>query len=208
MRDPVKAAELERVLRLTPFSRTEFNECGELQIAAEVNPIEKARKTILRSFAGFGSASTNSEHATGFRACSNRSGTTPAHDWKNYPDNIKFFLKRLQGVVIENKDYREVLLQHDGPETLHFLDPPYVHNTRNMKRGNAAYAFEFSDQDHIEMAKQVERLKGVVIICGYPSDLYNDLFKNWYQVNRKAFADGGNARIECLWINKKPNTLF
>lgn len=44
MRDPVKAAELERVLRLTPFSRTEFNECGELQIAAEVNPIEKPEK--------------------------------------------------------------------------------------------------------------------------------------------------------------------
>lgn len=205
LRDPVKASELERLLRLTPFSRTEFKECGEIQILNELDPVEKARRTILRSFAGFGSASTNSKYATGFRANANRSGTTPAHDWVNYPNHIESFVKRLQGVVIENKDYREVLRQHDSNETLHFLDPPYVHDTRNMKRGNAAYEYEFSDQNHIDMAKEVEQLKGCVIICGYESELYKSLFKKWHLFKRKAYADGASQRIECLWINKKPN---
>jgi len=151
LRDPVSAAELERVLRLTPFARTEFVECGEMDIIATDDPIEKARKTILRSFAGFGSASTNAKYSTGFRANSHRSGTTPAGDWSHYPDHIASFVDRLRGVVIENRDYRDILAQHDSPDTLHFLDPPYVHATRNMQRGNAAYAHEFTDQDHIDM---------------------------------------------------------
>src|SRR3954464_11961798 len=37
LRDPVKAAELERLIRLTPFSRTEFENCGELQLMQEVD---------------------------------------------------------------------------------------------------------------------------------------------------------------------------
>lgn len=157
LRDKSAAQELERLLRLTPYSRTEFTQCGEMQIEQEDCPIEKARKTILRSFAGFGSASINAQHSTGFRSNSNRSGTTPAQDWSNYPNHISSFVERLKGVTIENKDYREVLSQHDSAESLHFMDPPYVHETRNMQRGNAAYRYEFSDQDHIDMAKEVEQ---------------------------------------------------
>lgn len=178
LRDPELAAKLEQLLFLTPYSRQEFSECGEEQIQNESDPIEKARKTILRSFAGFGSASTNAKHSTGFRSNSNRSGTTPAQDWANYPSHIKTFVDRLRGVTIENKDYREVLAQHDSSETLHFMDPPYVHETRNMQRGNAAYACEMDDQDHIDMAMVCYGLKGTAIICGYESDLYKELFEN------------------------------
>lgn len=203
LRDRVAAAELERRLRLTPYSRTEFNKCGELSIAQTVDQIEKARLTIFRSFAGFGSASTNAKHSTGFRANSNRSGTTPAQDWVNYPDQIKSFVDRLMGVVIENKDYQEVILQHDSAETLFYLDPPYVHTTRNMQRGNAAYAFEMTDDDHREMASLVNNIKGMAVISGYECELYNTLFGNWNKVNRKAFADGAVERVECLWINQR-----
>lgn len=202
MRDPTQAKELERVLRLTPFSRTEFNLTGEEQLQSTTNPIERARLTILRSFAGFGSASTNAKHSTGFRSNSHRSGTTPAMDWVNYPDNISSFVERLRGVTIENRDYAEVLLQHDSPRTLHFLDPPYVHATRNMARGNASYAHEFNDDDHRRMADVVHTLKGMVIICGYESDLYQELFPDFQVIRRKAFADGAGERIECLWFNQ------
>ena len=84
LRDPKKSEQLKQLLELTPFSRSEFNEAFRRrpQLPADV---ECARLTILRSYAGFGSASTNGEYATGFRCNSNRSGTTPAHDWSNYP---------------------------------------------------------------------------------------------------------------------------
>src|SRR5690606_21514294 len=113
LRDPEMAAQLERALRLTPFARDEFEAPWPPD---EVDPIERARMAILRSFAGFGSASTNGEYATGFRANSNRSNTTPAHDWVNYPNHVERFTARLAGVVIENRDARKVIETHDSPD--------------------------------------------------------------------------------------------
>lgn len=194
--------ELERRLYLTPFSRTEFNSYSNLPLIED--PIERARLTILRSFAGFGSASTNGMRSTGFRSNSNRSGTTPAHDWMNFPAHIKSFVERLRGVVIENRDYQDVLLKHDSYGTLHYVDPPYVHDTRNMQRGNAPYACELSDEDHVRLAQVLNSLKGMVVLSGYDSELYDDLFKGWEKVSRSAHADGAVDRVECLWMRNVP----
>lgn len=193
--------ELERRLFLTPFSRTEFNSCSNLHLIED--PVERARLTILRSFSGFGSASTNSMHSTGFRSNSNRSGTTPAHDWMNFPNHIKSFVERLRGVVIENRDYQDVLLKHDSCGTLHYVDPPYVHDTRNMQRG-AAYACEMSDEDHVHLAQILNSLKGMVVLSGYDSELYDDLFRGWEKVSRSSHADGAADRVECLWLRNVP----
>lgn len=160
LREPVTAARLREALILTPYSRTEYAGCSDLLLNEEHDPIEKARKTILRSFMGFGSAATNAAHATGFRANSNRAGTTPAHDWVNYPSHIESFVKRLQGVVIENRDFAGVISQHDGPDTLHYLDPPYPQSVRRMDRGNASYAHEIDDTIHREMAAQLKTVRG------------------------------------------------
>ncbi len=201
LRDPIQAVELERLLRLTPFARDEFVECGDEQISQIEDPIERARRTIFRSFAGFGSAATNAEYATGFRANSNRSGTTPAHDWANYPNQVKFFIERLQGVIIENRPAVDVIRQHDSPKTLHYIDPPYPHSTRNMQRGNAAYAVEMSDADHRELAGVLRAVKGNVIISSYASDLYSELFRDWKILRRRHHADGALDRTECLWLS-------
>lgn len=211
LRDPEAATELERLIRLTPYARSEFNGCGDSDLQQVTDPIEKARLTILRSFAGFGSASTNAKYATGFRCNSNRSGTTPAHNWVNYPNHIQSFVERLQGVVIENKDYKSIIAQQDSPQTLFYLDPPYVHDTRNMNRGNAAYAHEMTDPEHIEMAEIVFQIKGMVIISGYDCPLYKEIFKGWNKVHKKHFADGAAERVETLWLSKNiqlKNTLF
>lgn len=208
LRNDVQARKLQDMVYLTPFARSEFASSRNLQGIED--SLEKARLTLLRSFAGFGSASVNERNSTGFRPGNRVSdGTNVGVDWMNYPDHIDSFVRRLRGVVIENRDYREVSLQHDSPDTLHFWDPPYVHDTRNLSRGNTVYTYEFSNQDHIDMAVFSQQLKGTVIICGYESNLYADLFKGWRLVKRKAYADGAAERTECLWINRKAqNTLF
>lgn len=209
LRDPEMSMELERQIRLTPYSRDEFVGCGEQVLQHIEDPVEKARLTIFRSSAGYGSAATNNKHATGFRTWARPKGSSPAHDWARYPDHIRHFTERLQGVTIENRDYRELLPFYDGPETLIYLDPPYPHDTRNMRRGNAAYAHEFTDADHIDMAQHVRPLQSTIIISGYNCPLYDDLFGDWYKVERKTMADSGRERTECLWMNRKtPNSLF
>jgi DNA adenine methylase len=184
-------------LRMTPFARTEFDE----SYSAHRDPIEQARRTIVRSFMGFGSAAACGA-GTGFRANSNRSGTTPAQDWANFPDCVQALTERLRGVVIENKDAIEVIQQHDGPDTLHFLDPPYVWETRS--KGNpyckkGGYRHEMDDDAHERLCAFLMQLKGMVILCGYRNPIYDRL--RWQTVEREAHADGARDRIEVLWMN-------
>jgi DNA adenine methylase len=201
LRNPSDAAELKKRLELTPYSRSEFLKCDFDMICSQEDPIEKARLTIYRSFSGFGSAAVNSKYSTGFRGSSHRSGTTPAMDWANYPNHIQMFVDRLKGVIVENLDYREVIKRHDTDKTLVYLDPPYIHATRNMQRGNASYEFEFTNQDHVEMYDFIKSKKGMFIVSGYDNSLYNDLFVGWRKEYKDCFADGASPRTEVLWIS-------
>jgi DNA adenine methylase len=160
LQDQDGAARLRALLEVTPFARAEF----ERAYVPTQDPIERARRLIIIAFMGFGSNSHNHAVKTGFRANSNKSGTTPAHDWTNYADALPALVERLRGVIIERRPALEVLEQHDSPRTLHYVDPPYVHSTRNMPGLSAGthkvYKFEMTDADHRALAAVLHRLRG------------------------------------------------
>ena len=188
-----RAIELVEALRLTPFARAEFAEAYQ----PATDPVEQARRLIIRSFMGFGSNGHNK--LTGFRANSNRSGTTPSRDWVNYPNSLTMVIERLQGVTVESKDARAIMAQHDGERTLHYVDPPYVFATRSDDGDD--YAHEMTDSDHADLLRFLRGLSGMVVLSGYPSPLYDDTLSDWHRVERKALADGARERTEVLWIN-------
>lgn len=193
LQDPHSANVLERKLRLTPFARDEF----DLAYEPSSDPLEQARRLIIRAYMGFGSdGHTTAVSKTGFRANSNRSGTTPAHDWANFPDCIQSFTERLKGVVIESRDAKQIMSQQDGPETLHFVDPPYVHDTRDVKH---RYNFELTNQEHEELCEFLQSLKGMVVLCGYENKIYESL--GWAKEAKESFADGAKKRKEIIWMN-------
>lgn len=187
--------KLISLVTLTPFSRDEFLQSYEMS----ADPLEQARRTLVRSYMGFGSAAA-SRKATGFRANSNRSGTTPAHDWANYPDSLRLVIDRLRGVVIENKDAKNIMAQHDSDQTLFYVDPPYVAACRDA---GSDYLHEMDDDQHMELSAFLRGLRGMVVVSGYPSTLYESAFAGWQKVEREAFADGARPRIEVLWLNKQ-----
>lgn len=193
------AWELHHRLVLTPFSRTEFREA----YLPTTDPIERARRLIIRSFMGFGSDGHNGARQTGFRANSNRSGTTPAHDWQNYSDALECIMARVSGVVIEQRPAIEVMTQHDGPQTLHYVDPPYVHATRSKAKNSSRknYAHEMTDADHAQLLSFLRTLKGMVVLSGYSHPAYETALNDWSRVERSALADGARERTEVLWIN-------
>lgn len=200
LQDPRSARKLAQLLYCTPFARSEFLAAYE----RTTDPIECSRRLCVRAYMGFGSASTYDKHVTGFRASSKRSGTTPAHDWANYPDAMLAVAERMRGVVIEHRDAVEVIAKHDGPETLHYVDPPYPHSTRTFKRRAAGqvYAHEMTDDDHRTLALALRGCRGMVVLSGYPCDLYDrDLFPDWQRVSIGTFADGAKPREEILWLN-------
>lgn len=195
--------ELRALLELTPFSRDEYR----ASFPETNDPLEQARRTVVRSHMGFGSNALARAVVSGFRSNSNRSGTTPARDWRNLPERIPAIIERLRGVVIENRDAMEVMQRHDGPDTLHYCDPPYVHETRSglyTGQGSAVgYTHEMTDDDHRKMAGGLRILQGMVIVSGYACPLYDEeLFSDWTRYEIPALADGARERIEVLWMNE------
>lgn len=194
LQSPADAAELERLLRVTPFARLEFERAYEP--AGE--PVERARRMLFRSFAGHGAVGATGR-ATGFRCNTTRSGTTPAHDWAGFPDVLKEFTARLQGVVIESRPAIQIIQTHDTPETLFYVDPPYPFSTRPP--GNV-YRHEMTDADHRALAEALHALRGMVVLSGYACPLYDEeLYPNWERVTRQAHAGGARDRTEVLWLN-------
>lgn len=203
MRDPTQAAELQRRLILTPFARAEF--AAVTPAAFETDDIiERARLTIVRAYLGHGSNSPDETQSTGFRSNSMRSNTTPAAEWSNYPWQVLAFVERLRGVIIENRPAIEVMTRFDGADTLHYVDPPYVHGTRS--KGNKydvkQYRHEMTDTDHEVLADVLGSLSGMVVVSGYDSPLYRRLFAGWKRVETHALADGALKRVEVLWLNE------
>ena len=204
LRDPVTAGALREVLQATPFARDEFS----LSYEPSEDPVEQARRTVVRSFFGFGSDSASGA-TTGFRANGNRQSAHPARDWSNYPAAVGTFCDRLQGVVIENRPGLEIILQHDGPEALHYCDPPYTHGSRSSYtvRTGKGYRHEMTDDDHRRLAEVLHDAAGMVVVSGYHSTLYDELYGTWTASSRKAIADGGphapaQERTEVLWLNQ------
>lgn len=214
-----RARRLENLLRVTPFARPEF----ELSYKQARSEVERARRTIIRAFMGFGSDSISrlkasragfntrisSTMKTGFRWNSNRSGTTAASDWKNYPDCISAFCERLQGVTIENRDALSILEKIDREDCLHYVDPPYPMSVRRIGNGSTLehrYRHEMKDSDHERLAELLHSLKGMIIISSYSSPLYEKLFHGWRtaQWTSGSFCSantGNQKRTEVIWMN-------
>lgn len=187
----------KRLMEVTPFARDEM----ELAYDTVKDPVERARRTIIRSFMGFGSDSVTRDCRTGFRSNSNRSGTTPAHDWATWPEQIDAFHGRLTGVVIENRDASEVMTSQDSAETLHYVDPPYVFGTRTGK--GHGYRHEMTDAQHEALVSFLMGLKGLVALSGYENPIYQTLKWEVRKAAAKTFHKGsvGAPRTEILWLN-------
>lgn len=202
LRDRATAAELCRLLGTTPFSRVEYDGA----FVKSDDPVEAARRLIVRSFMGHGSSSAISERTTGFRASMvNRGGALPAGEWPRLPPALEAVTERLQGVLIEQRPARQIIERYDSPDALFYLDPPYMHGTRSPRRKGGkmfhAYANEMSDADHAELLASLPALKGMVVLSGYHTPEYDAALQGWRREEIGTHADGALDRTEVLWIN-------
>lgn len=201
LRDADLAGELVKAVALTPFARAEF----EGAYTPSNNVVERARRLVVRSYMGHGNVAYRLDRTTGFRRNSNRSGTTPAHDWANLPPALGVVAERMAGVVIEARPALEIIEHFDSPQTLIYADPPYVHATRSQKRTRLApstgYAHEMLDAEHVALLTALRRAQGMVIVSGYATPLYDQLLAGWRRLELDTYADGARPRVEVLWVN-------
>lgn len=197
LRDPVTAAELRRRIELTPFARGTF----EWSYEDPVDEIDAAHKAITVSFLGQGSDGITRGYRTGFRCRPSEERSTAAHEWATWPAQITFFTARLRGVLIERCDALKLIARLDQRDVLVYCDPPYVLSTRSAARSRHGYRHEMTDADHVALAGVLHDCTGMVLISGYPCELYNDLYRDWSHVTTQARADGNQQRTEMLWMN-------
>lgn len=209
LRDADLRNELIEQLVLTPYAREEFMNAWSVA----TTEVEKARRTIIRAQMGFGSAGAT-KGITGFRIDTKRQYGTAQSLWVDYPEHLGFIGQRLSGVLIENRPAVQVLKDHDAISTLHYVDPPYVHDTRySGAKSGRIYRHEMDDKDHLDLLNNLLELEGMVMLSGYPSNLYDDTLNGWKRVDTKARISSGrgtDTRTECLWINPaaQHNDLF
>jgi DNA adenine methylase len=194
LRDPELARELAQALYFTPWAREEYEAC---YIPSE-DPVENARRTIARSFMGFGASAIRNN--TGFRCTGDRNGKHHALDFAGLPENVLLLCERLRGVVIEHGPAIPLMEKCDTVQTLHYVDPPYVHSTRGDKH---LYSHEMTNAEHEQLLQFLLTLQGSVIVSGYSSELYEDLLAGWPRTQKAAMADGAGARTEVLWKNPR-----
>jgi DNA adenine methylase len=196
-----RGEELARKLYLTPYARDEFRE----SFRPSGDPLEQARRTVVRSFQGYGGSCTAGEktkaRAGSFRAAYKR-GNQPQVSWVSLPENLLAINERLKGVSIENLDFRKALKRYGQEDALVYADPPYLPETRDY---GADYRHELSEQDHLELAKLLHERDGPVVISGYRSGLYEELYKGWAVRELSTRCASNKKRTEVLWIKDIKN---
>lgn len=202
LRDPWKSQQLAKVCRLTPFARAEF----ELAYQPTDEPIERARRTLFRASAGFGSASATMG-ASGFRTFTgdNAPQGRIAGTWLNYQRVIASYVDRLQGVVVECRPAIDVMRQHDRLRALHYVDPPYMTSTR-QKGHRLVYRHEMDESEHEELLATIQTLDGFVVLSGYDCEIYRDLLPGWSMAQKEVSASGRRGSVtrkECLWLSPR-----
>lgn len=201
LRDMTLRECLIESLILTPYSRDEFTDAyGEAGTM-----VEKARKLVIRATMGFGSAGAT-KGTTGFRLDTKRSSATAQHLWARMPENLAAVGQRFEGVLVENRDAVQCMLDHDTTSTLHFVDPPYVHDTSVIS--SRYYRHEMDNNAHLNLLDTVNKLEGMVVLSGYNTDMYNDILTGWQKQEKQSSAAGRKGsvkRLECLWLS--PNVL-
>ena len=63
-----------------------------------------------------------------------------------------------------------------------------------------------TQNEHVELGQMLNKCQSKVVISGYPSDLYNEMFSSWRRIefdiaNHSAGGRKKNRKRETLWLN-------
>ncbi len=196
-------AKLTKAISLTPFSREELMKACRPEVG--LTKLERARRFYVRARqTRTGLAQTSTEGRWAHCVLTSRAGMAGAVSrWLGSIDGLPEIVQRLQRVQIENAPALEVIERYDTKNTLFYLDPPYVHDSRNDTR---AYGREMTDDEHIELADILRAIRGRAVISGYRTPLYDKLFDGWKRIDApvKLCNSSKSNRQESLWINFNP----
>lgn len=193
--------DLIRLCALTPHSRAEY-EASKIR-PADLTDLERARRVWAKLAQGRGGTLKR----TGWRHFVDPHGTNRSMGGylASYVDRMSAVAERLSEVSLECRPALEVIAAYgQHPDTLLYVDPPYLRETRN----GTNYRVDMPDPaDHVALAEALLECRAAVVLSGYDSPLYAELYDGWHVTRigtRTGQAAGDQARTEVLWSNRPP----
>lgn len=210
-------AKMKRVLDVVPFSFEEFDSAQFVEnvralIARDSDaPLEPAVLTAINFFirARQSRQGKMNDFATLSRNRTRRGMNEQVSSWLTAIEGLPEVHARMKRVVMLKGDAIRVIEQQDGPRTLFYCDPPYLHETRVTTED---YSFEMTADDHRKLLYTLAQIKGAFILSGYPSSMYAVAQRThgWHRetilIDNKASSSKVKAiKTECLWMNFQPS---
>jgi DNA adenine methylase len=197
--------DLARVCDLTPHSRAEHDAAYDLDVPDD--DLERARRVWVLLSQGRGST----RRRTGWRFYRDPVGSSfSMPDYlASYAARIPPCALRLHGVSLECRPALDVIEDYGNhPNVLLYCDPPYIASSRNSTN----YLYEMgSEAKHRELADVLRNCAAAVVLSGYDSPLYADLYDGWHRAELTAWTGNGirrgatktdGNRTEILWSNR------
>ncbi|MFC9429296.1 DNA adenine methylase [Streptomyces sp. NPDC056987] len=190
--------DLARVCALTPHSRAELTDAWE---PAE-DEVERARRVWVRLSQGRGGMMRRS----GWRhyVTASRSRFSMPDHLDAYRDRLLPAAERIMSVSLECLPALTMIGKYGGAkDVLLYVDPPYLGTTRSHRD---RYGAEMrGEADHRELAAALADCRSAVVLSGYPSALYDELYAGWHRYETATStgnAAAAQARTEVLWSNR------
>ncbi|NUR08977.1 MAG: DNA adenine methylase [Nocardioidaceae bacterium] len=194
-----RPSDLARVCAFTPHSRAEMTAAYQ----SSDDDLEAARRVWVLLTQGRAS----NLRTTGWRHFATTSGSaTSMPDYLHgYRARLLPVAERLMAVSLECRPADDVIASYGRHEdVLLYVDPPYLGETRS----SAGYRHEMrSATEHRLMAEQLLECRAAVVLSGYDSPLYDDLFAGWFRhtlTTQTSQGGAGSARTEVVWCNRPP----
>jgi DNA adenine methylase len=192
--------DLARVCDLTPHARSEH--AAAAMISEDLPDLERARRVWVRLTQGRSSAMRN----TGWRYYQDPAGTSSSFPryLHGYVQRMALAANRIRAVSLESRPALQIIERYGKhSEVLIYADPPYERSTRD----HLNYRHEMASADeHRELAAALKECSATVVLSGYHSPLYDELYAGWERTELAAWT--GNAtnsdgsRTEVLWSNR------
>ena len=201
LQDPVFFSDFRRYVEATPLCRAEFERAKR---KADTN------NTFVAEAIRFFVRNRQSRQGLGRDFCTPTSRTRRGMNenvsaWLSAVDGLPEVHARLRRVEIRNQDACDLIRELDSPDTLLYVDPPYLHETRQSV---GQYRHEMSGKDHCRLLHTLSKIQGKFLLSGYPSHTYLQFaakYRWWdreFQIDNKASgAKIKPIKTECVWAN-------
>ncbi|PZA08277.1 DNA adenine methylase [Meiothermus sp. Pnk-1] len=223
LQDRAKFEELAHRLVWTPYSRAEFRRALAILQDPSASDLDRAWAFFVAQNQGFSGEATCEGNWSRVLTASNRGMAETTNRWRGRLKLLASWHDRLMRVQIDSIDALECIRYWDTPNTLFYIDPPYVLQTRN----HGGYAHEADDEHHQALVQLLLNIQGKAVLSGYDHPIYKPLEDaGWHKIViptashaagriRGSMLRGEGAalakvpRFEAIWSNvTRSLTLF